>query len=102
MVSVEVRLSMKYMRHRNRAHRVLVMDGDPAHFEQSRDLLQGTIVRIPHPDRDCALVWKESVIEHSGYVWKWLGTGGFLSCTESEGERRTRNSCSEDSRSPPC
>ncbi len=51
------------------AHRILVVDGDQAHFEQGLDALQLTHVRIVHPDGD-ALVWEESVGEHSGYVWK--------------------------------
>ncbi len=56
------------MRHSKRAHRVLVVDGDHAHFEQGLDALQFTVARIPHPDGDCALVWEESVGEYSDYA----------------------------------
>ncbi len=56
------------MRQNKRSHRVLVVDGDQALFEQGLDVLQFTPVRIPHPEGDCALVWEESVIEHSGYA----------------------------------
>jgi hypothetical protein len=47
-----------------RAHRVPIVDGDQAHFEQGLDALQVTRVRVPHPDSDCALVWEESIGEH--------------------------------------
>ena len=52
------------------AHRVLVIDGDQAHFEQGLDALQVTLVRILHPDGDCALVGEESVGEHIKYARK--------------------------------
>ncbi len=73
------------MSHSKRAHRVLVVDGDQALFEQGLDALKVTQVRSLHSDGDCALAWEESVIEHSGYAWKWVGTGG-LSCAEHESE----------------
>jgi hypothetical protein len=62
---------MKCMRHSKRAHRVPVVDGDQAHFEQGLDALNVTLVRIPHPDSDCALVCEEQVGEHSGSACKW-------------------------------
>jgi hypothetical protein len=64
------------MRKIKRAHRVLVVDGDQAHFEKGLDALQLTPVRIVQPDGDTALVWEESVGEHmracmeaAGYWW---------------------------------
>ena len=74
------------MRHSKRAHRVLVVDGDQALLEQGLDVLQFTLVRSLHSDSDCALVWEESVGDHSGDAWKWHGTSSLLSCTESESE----------------
>jgi hypothetical protein len=53
--------SMKCMRKIKRAHRILVVDGDQAHFKQGFDILQNTPVRIVHPDSDFTLVWEESV-----------------------------------------
>ncbi len=76
---------MKCMCHRKRAHRILVVDGDQAHFEQGLDALQLTNVRIVHPDGDCALVWEESVGKQSVCVEAGWGTGA-LACAESEGE----------------
>ena len=61
---------MKCMLQSNRAHRVLVVDGDKAHFEQGLDGLHFTLVRLLHPNGDCALVWEESIGKHSGYAWK--------------------------------
>jgi hypothetical protein len=72
------------MRHRKRAHRILVVNGDQAHCKQGFDVLLVTPVRIVHPEGDCALVWEESVREHSGYVMKWMGTSSLLPCVESE------------------
>jgi hypothetical protein len=63
---------MKCMGHSKQAHRILVVDGDQTHFEQGLDMLQATIVRIVHPDGDCALVWEISIGEHSGHVCKWM------------------------------
>jgi hypothetical protein len=60
------------MRHGKRAHRIFVLDGDQAHFEQGLDILQVTLVRIVHPDGDCALVWEESTGERSGSACKWI------------------------------
>ncbi len=67
------------MRQSKQAHRVLVVDGDQAHFEQGLDALQATVVRIPHPDGDSTLMWVESVGEHSEHVWNWHETGA-LAC----------------------
>ena len=61
------------MRHNKRAHRVLVVDGDQAHFEQGLDAFQFTEVRLLHSDGDFALVWEQSVGEHSGHVCKCVG-----------------------------
>ncbi len=56
-----VRKKMKCMRQSKQAHCVLIVDGDQAHIEQGLDAFKFTLVRIPHPDSDTALVWEESI-----------------------------------------
>ncbi len=63
---------MKCMLRSKRAHRVLVIDGDQAHFKQGLDALQFTPVRMTHSDSDCALVWDESIGDCSGQARKWI------------------------------
>jgi hypothetical protein len=58
------------MRHNKQAHRVLFIDRDEAHFQKGFYVIQVTLVRIVHPDGDCALVWEESVGERSGHACK--------------------------------
>ncbi len=75
---------MKCMSNSKQAHRILVIDGDQAHFEQGLDAYRFTYVRTAHPDGDCALVWEESVGKQSVCV-EANGTGA-LACAESESE----------------
>jgi hypothetical protein len=62
---------------RTHAHRVLVVDGDHAHVEQSLNALKLPFVRLLHPDGHCALTCEKSGRkEHQHAFLLAVGTGG--------------------------